>query len=401
MAPLAPARTRAVAGVSPFPPEATRQGHFNRTPTINMPKNITPIESVSLHFREGNSDKVYQAAIEPKDDGYLVTFAYGRRGNTLTTGTKTPKPVTLEQAQEIHARLITSKLRKGYTPAGDGTPYRHTGDEGRDTGIRPQLLNPIEEHQVGRLIASGKFCLQQKHDGRRLLVLKQGDTVIGINRRGLAVAIPEPIREAVAAIPCDLLIDGEAVGDTLHAFDLLEFEGSSLRDHGYLDRFKVLMGVVGFNRPALRWIATPIDPDDKLATFEELRAEGAEGVVFKDIDAPFSPGRPNSGGPQLKFKFVETASFIVAGRNGTKRSVGLELVTAECNRVPAGNVTIPENHEVPAKGSVVEVRYLYAHRESGAIYQPVYLGPRDDIPADECTVDQLKFKAEPLAATTP
>ncbi len=364
-----------------------------------MSNRITPIESVSLHFREGSSDKVYQAAIESQNDGYLVSFAYGRRGSTLTTGTKTPQPVPLEQARKVFDKLVQSKLRKGYTPAGDGTPYRQTGDEGRDTGIRPQLLNPVEEREVGRLIRSEKFCLQQKHDGRRMLVLKQGDSITGINRRGLAVALPEPIREAVAAIPCDLLIDGEAVGDTLHAFDLLEFEGTSLRQHRYLDRFKILMGIV--RNPALRWIATPVDPDDKRATYEELRAEGAEGVVFKDIDAPYTPGRPNSGGPQLKFKFVETASFIVAGRNGTKRSVGLELVSAEGKRVAAGNVTIPANHEVPAKGDVVEVRYLYGHRESGAVYQPVYLGLRDDIPADECMVDHLKFKAEPLAAATP
>ncbi len=355
----------------------------------------------TLYYRQGSSDKVYQAAIEPKGDGYLVTFAYGRRGQTLTTGTKTQAPVSLEKAQSIHTKLVASKLAKGYTPAEDGTPYASTGDEGRDTGIRPQLLNPIEEHEFGRLIRSTKFCLQQKHDGRRLLVLKQGDTITGINRRGLAVAIPEPIREAVAAIPCDLLIDGEAVGETLHAFDLLEFEGTNLRQHGYLDRFQILMGVVPMGNPALCWIATPLDPDDKRATYEELRAEGAEGVVFKDIDAPYTPGRPNSGGSQLKFKFVETASFIVAGRNGTKRSVGLELVTAEGNRVPAGNVTIPANHEVPEKGSVCEIRYLYAHRESGAVYQPVYLGLRDDIPAEDCTVDQLKFKAEPLVAVTP
>jgi hypothetical protein len=40
------------------------------------------------------------------------------------------------------------------------------------------------------------------------------------------------------------------------------------------------------------------------------------------MNAPFSPGRPNSGGPLLKFKFVETASFIVTDVN-TKRSVTL------------------------------------------------------------------------------
>ncbi|MCH7227969.1 WGR domain-containing protein [Haloferula sp. A504] len=366
-----------------------------------MSTSITTIDSASLHFREGRSDKVYHAAIESKGDGYIVTFAYGRRGNTLTTGIKTPQPVPLEQARQVFDKLVHSKLRKGYTRSTDGTPYRGTASGSIDTGIRPQLLNPIEESEVGRLIGSPKFCLQEKHDGRRLLVRKRGDTITGINRRGLAVAIPGPVHDAVAGLPCDVIIDGEAVGDALHAFDLLELEGRTLRELGYLDRFKVLMGVLPMGNPALCWIATPLDPDDKLATYEELRATGAEGVVFKDIDAPYRPGRPNSGGPQLKFKFVETASFIVAGRNGTKHSVGLELLTAEGNRVSAGNVTIPANHEVPEKGTVVEARYLYAHRESGAIYQPVYLGPRDDIPADECTVDQLKFKAEPLAVVTP
>lgn len=65
-------------------------------------QSITPIESADLRFQEGRSDKVYQAAIEPapgSSDGYLVNFAYGRRGNTLTTGTKTPQPVPLEQAR--------------------------------------------------------------------------------------------------------------------------------------------------------------------------------------------------------------------------------------------------------------------------------------------------------------
>ena len=60
----------------------------------------------------------------------------------------------------------------------------------------------------------------------------------------------------------------------------------------------------------------------------------------------------------------------------------------------AGNVTIPPNHEIPAPGWIVECRYLYAFKESGCIYQPVYLGVRDDIRAEECTTAQLKYKAE-------
>jgi len=43
---------------------------------------------------------------------------------------------------------------------------------------------------------------------------------------------------------------------------------------------------------------------------------------------------------------------------------------------------------------VVEIRYLYAYRDSLALYQPVYLGPRDDVEVGECVVSQLKFKAD-------
>jgi bifunctional non-homologous end joining protein LigD len=353
--------------------------------------------TASLHYREGNSDKVYQAAIEPKDDGFIVTYAYGRRGTTLTTGTKTSVPVPLATATGIFDKLVSAKLAKGYTPSEDGTPYRQTGDEGRDSGIRCQLLNPIEESELARLLTDTRHCLQQKHDGRRMLVRKLGDDITGINRRGLLVALPDPIHQAVAEMPYDVLIDGEAVGDTLHAFDLLEVKGNDLRARRYIDRFAGLISLIPPWQPALRWVSTAISPDDKVGTYEELKLEGLEGVVFKDVDAPYTPGRPNSGGPQLKFKFVESASFVVLARN-PQRSVTLGLYPAGGDTpVPAGNVTIPPNHEVPAPGDIVEIKYLYAHRQSGAVYQPVYLGKRDDIPATECGVDQLKFKPEPAS----
>ena len=81
------------------------------------------------------------------------------------------------------------------------------------------------------------------------MVRKQGDTITGINRRGLVVAIPDPIREAVEEIPFDVLIDGEAVGDTLHAFDLLEVKGNCLRHRRYLDRHAGLLMIIPPNLP--------------------------------------------------------------------------------------------------------------------------------------------------------
>jgi bifunctional non-homologous end joining protein LigD len=372
-------------------------------PTTTNPSNIMPpttntIQSTSLYFREGPSDKEYHAAIEPKDDGFIVTFAYGRRGSTLNVGTKTEAPVSLADATKVFNKLIASKIAKGYQSGFPGRSYQPipVQVQVRDSGIRCQLLNAVEESELPRLLGDKQHCLQEKHDGRRLLVRKQGDEITGINRRGLVVALPEPIREAVAQLPFDVLIDGEAVGDTLHAFDLLEVKGYDLRQRGYLNRYAGLLALLDPAYPALRPVSTVVEPADKQKMFDTFRQNNREGVVFKDINAPFSPGRPNSGGTQLKYKFVESASFIVTGHNA-KRSVSLGLYESngdgnDDKLVPAGNVTIPPNHAVPAVGEVVDTKYLYAHKQSGSIYQPVYVGKRCDIPASECTTDQLKYK---------
>jgi bifunctional non-homologous end joining protein LigD len=112
--------------------------------------------------------------------------------------------------------------------------------------------------------------------------------------------------------------------------------------------------------------------------------------VFKRLDAPYTPSRPNSGGNQLKHKFYATCSAVVAKIND-RRSVELRLLNGQ-GWICVGNVTIPPNFKVPAVGEVIEARYLYAFVESNVLYQPVYLGPRKDIAQHECVLSQLKYK---------
>jgi bifunctional non-homologous end joining protein LigD len=111
------------------------------------------MEQTTLYFRQGSSDKVYQAKIEPRDDGYVVLFAFGRRGSTLQTGTKTHSPVPLGEARQIYEKLVREKTAKGYTPGENGTPYQHTEKEHQATGTLPQLLNAIEESEVEPLLS--------------------------------------------------------------------------------------------------------------------------------------------------------------------------------------------------------------------------------------------------------
>ena len=355
----------------------------------------THCDSVTLYYREGSSDKVYQAWVAPKGGGlHTVEYAYGRRGSTLKTGTKTTYPVSHGKAHEILWKLVRQKTDKGYTPGADGTPYAGTDREGEATGVACQLLNPVDGEELARLVAHPRWGMQRKFDGRRLLVKRDGGEAIGINRRGLRTALPQPILQAALALPGgSFVIDGEAVRDMLHAFDLLERDGIDLRGEPYEKRLDALEDLLeDHHAGAILPVATAIGRHAKELFLRDLRRSNREGAVLKDLDAPYTPGRPASGGSQVKHKFHATASCVVTGRN-QQRSVELGLAGENGKIRAAGNVTIPPNQPVPAAGSVVEIRYLYAMRESGALFQPVYLGTRDDIAPEQCTVDQLKYKA--------
>jgi bifunctional non-homologous end joining protein LigD len=254
------------------------------------------------------------------------------------------------------------------------------------------LLNSVDPERAQELLTHPDYWMQEKLDGRRLLIKKEGNQITGINRLGLVTSVPDTIADSASHYPGDFIIDGEAVGETLHAFDLLHISGEDIRSKRFAVRFLRLHDLLdGFLHCHIRLVDCYCQPQ-KAGKYEQFQRAGKEGVVFKDIDAPYTPGRPNAGGSQLKVKFYETASFIVAKPND-KHSVSLILFEGQKVR-SAGNVTIPPNHEMPSPGSVIECRYLYAFRESGSIYQPVYLGKRDDVRPEECSTHQLKYKAE-------
>jgi bifunctional non-homologous end joining protein LigD len=348
-------------------------------------------ERLTLYYRQGPSDKVYQAAIEPSGDLFVVTFAYGRRGSTLNTGSKTEQPVAYDEPRRIYDKLVREKTAKGYAPGAEGTPYVNGNSDREPSGYLPQLLNPVEGESVQALLRDNLHVAQPKFDGRRLLLRKEGAAIDGINRKGLPVGLPEPVFQAFRPIPGDCVLDGESVGDTFHAFDLLQLDGADVRKLCYADRLTALMNLLaGVQQRTIRFCETAYSAEQKSRMLAALRAAGAEGIVFKRLDAPYIAGRPNSGGPQLKCKFYASLSAVVARLNA-QRSVEIRLLGKD-GWVTAGNVTIPPNHRVPQVGRVVEVRYLYAFPESGIVYQPVYLGERADIEPHECVRSQLKYK---------
>ncbi|EDN69504.1 ATP-dependent DNA ligase [Beggiatoa sp. PS] len=345
-------------------------------------------EKIALYFKQGTSDKVYHASMEEvENDSFVVNFAYGRRGSTLTTGTKTKAPVDYASAKKIYDKLVKSKTSKGYIPGEDGPQYVTNADT-KDTGIQCQLLNFIEETKVTQLINDKTWWAQEKYDGKRMLIRKT-DTIIAINRTGISVGAPDIILKCAGHIEPTYLIDGEAVGEKLFAFDLVEINNTDVKSTPYSQRLLHLESL-GLTDPIIV-VETAKTKKQKQQLYDRLTASGAEGIVFKQHSAPYTAGRPNSGGTQLKFKFYDTASVLVTKIN-EKRSVAIAVI-ADGSPVGVGNVTIPSNKKVPAVNSMIEVRYLYAYKE-GSLYQPTYLGVRDDIDIEDCSISQLKYKKD-------
>jgi bifunctional non-homologous end joining protein LigD len=364
--------------------------HFNDNQYIKGANVST--ESITLYYRAAGSDKIYQTALKEKDGGYVVNFAYGRRGSTLQSGTKTIMPVSFNAAKKIYDKLVREKTQKGYTPGANGTPYSGTDNAQRSTGILPQLLNPVDEAKAEKLLADSTHWMQQKLDGKRVII-QVGDKIVGINRKGLTIGLPETIIRSAAKIAMPCILDGEAIGDMFYAFDLLSRNGVDYRASPYRTRYEALVRLIGKGVGSIKIVETYVLATDKRAAFERLNRANTEGVVFKNPSAPYTPGRPASGGAQLKFKFVATGTFIVAGVNAGKRSVGLEVFNTSGQRQYIGNVTVPPNQKMPKLGAFVECRFLYCFRE-GCLFQPVLLGIRDDVDASACTATQLKYKPE-------
>lgn len=367
-------------------------------------------KSVSLYYKNGGSDKVYAVQIEhfnkgqwnqdPGHEGFAVLFQYGRRSSALTSGTKTNKGLVSEvEAEKIYAKAVKSKLAEGYTEGEAGTPFQGQATK-EVSGLVPQLLNTIDDSEVEGYMAAGNWCVQEKYDGvnRMLVIMARHEgsySVAGVNKKGLFVPVPDTIHRTAILFGAGVLC-GEQIGDILYVHDLLEKDGRNLRQAAYEYRYSMLLNALAAMPShvgcAFQIVATAWKVADKRRMVKDLLKSNVEGFVLKDVDAGFTPGRPNSGGAMLKVKFYATASVIVDSLNA-KRSVNVFAMEDRDTTVQLGSVTIPPNKELPKMGDVIEVRYLYAYK-GGCLYQPVYIGVRDDVDTEECTTAQLKYKRE-------
>lgn len=358
-------------------------------------KNI--VEQVCLYYTDvaKNSDKVYQVRLIQTQEGFLVEYSNGKRGSTLVTKLKTEKPVDEETARTVYERTKKAKLKDGYTEDVSGETFKGSENAERKTKFSPQLLTAIDEDRARQLISGGAHIVQIKHDGeRRYLRLENGE-VTAANRQGLEVVVAERIRKAASHLQTKGItafeLDCEDMKDHVVVFDVLSLNGKDLRAMGFIQRFshaaEIETALDGASQ-AIR-LSHPIE-DLTWETVQALREAGQEGICLKQPDAPYKAGRNES---QLKLKFWESATTRVAEKNKDRRSVSLEVLDESGNWLSVGNVTVPQNVQIPEKGQLLDVRYLYAHR-GGSLFEPTFEKVRTDLPENSASVLQLKFKGE-------
>lgn len=356
-----------------------------------MNTEIETAKRVRLTYTQPPSNKEYRLELTRSDDGWSVNFAYGRIGSALKTGTKTNAPTDYATARKIYDRQLASKVSEGYVvdDATQSVGYQAPVSK-EDTGLRPQLLEPITLDEAEPYIAGARWWMQTKYDGVRAFVIANDTQIYGANRKGQRIALPLNVAQWAkerAERHGRFVLDGELVGEMYCVFDILEFNSNWITRRPYQFRLSALATLMRVSSPCVILAETAKTPNDKSVLLKHLQRARAEGVVFKRLDAPYTPGRNPT---QVKLKFWESATFVVRGHNAGVRSIELGLLDTDGHTIKSwGNCTIHSNQAVPPVGAIVDVKYLYVDDN---VYQPQYLGERADASLNDCVVSQLKFK---------
>jgi bifunctional non-homologous end joining protein LigD len=347
------------------------------------------IDQVSLEYRQGGSDKVYHVYLEEKNNRYEVNFEYGRRGSSLVTGSKISTPSQLS-AIGVFTKLVKEKVNKGYVQVGKThTPGSIVAPVKKASGFLPQLLNEIDREEVEDYLTDDDWCMQEKFDGERRTLIFEDGVITASNKKGQEIGLSGEIGKAflelTTKVTQTMILDGEDLGNRIVIFDMIS-------NKPYTERYTKLVKLLGGKNPVLNVCDTAFTTEQKMKLYQELQNRNAEGVVFKRKDSLYSPGRPASYGPCIKFKFKDTCSCIVLAQNVGKSSIKLG-VTDGMNRIAVGNTTVYANQIMPQVGDIVEVEYLYYYKD-GSLFQPVLKGIRNDVDESECLISKLKLKPE-------
>jgi DNA ligase-1 len=203
--------------------------------------------------------------------------------------------------------------------------------------------------------SSRDFWLEDKYDGIRCQIHKAGERV-AIYSRDLKeiTAMFSELTDAARLLPADVVLDGEIVAMReddvlpfadlqkrlgrreadlfLHdeipisfiAFDLLWLNGKSLLNSALADRRAALEAIAPFPLPFRLARITPAHSSEEIeSAFVAARARGNEGLMIKDTQSKYTPGRRGLAWLKLKKAFATLDCIVVGAEygHGKRKSV--------------------------------------------------------------------------------
>lgn len=219
-----------------------------------------------------------------------------------------------------------------------------------EKAVKLEFITPMKATLVAEPPAEGEWLYELKFDGYRALALKIGEEVqlLSSNAKDFSARFAE-IAEAVAALPSRTAIfDGEIVAldeegrssfqmlQTLetgeerpplafYIFDLLHHDGADLRDKPLHERRRQLSALLKRAAEPLRYSAEIRGDPQRL--LDEVWQRGLEGIIGKERDSRYEPGRRSHS--WIKLKCVAEQEMVIGGYTppeGTRKHFGALLV---------------------------------------------------------------------------
>jgi DNA ligase-1 len=216
------------------------------------------------------------------------------------------------------------------------------------------LASPEEDAEAIMRRVGGEAWVEDKYDGIRGQLHKEGSRVILYSRdlNEVTASFPEVV-EAAEGLPSDLLLDGELLAfkdgavrpffELQHrlgrklvsaqlrrevpvifvAFDLLYLDGRTLIEDPLRERRRLLEALELPPPFMLAYLISARSPGELDQLFTAARERNNEGLMVKDPNTPYTPGRRGLGWLKLK-KALATLDVVVTGvewGHGKRRGV--------------------------------------------------------------------------------
>jgi len=205
------------------------------------------------------------------------------------------------------------------------------------------LASPEEDAEAIMRRVGGEAWVEDKYDGIRGQLHKEGDRALLYSRdlNEVTAAFPEVVQAAIS-VPHDVLLDGELLAfkdgvvrpffELQHrlgrkvvsaqllaevpvifvAFDLLYLDGHNLLLEPLRERRRLLEQLSLPSPFMLAYLIRALDAAELDRLFDAARARNNEGLMVKDPESRYTPGRRGLGWLKLK-KALATLDVVVTG----------------------------------------------------------------------------------------